>query len=268
MRRLLTGLAVAALTTVASALALAGEQDQQVAQRIAANMKQSGQLVDYRVGVNYRNGVAWLSGRVRNEEQMLTALKIALATPGVEKVVNNLSTGAGEAGMKSLPAPQASPPAQRVATTYMPAPVQRTSAVEPQYAPMPEQAPRRITTTAQRPMPIAYRQAEGPVAGGVPGAPLPMQTQGMGGGPVPVRYDQPCMPNYAWPSYASYPNYAAVTYPKQYSPTAWPYIGPFYPYPQVPLGWRKVTLEWDDGWWFLDFKDKPSCWESPMGRWY
>ena len=27
-----------------------------------------------------------------------------------------------------------------------------------------------------------------------------------------------------------------------------------YPYPQVPLGWRKVTLEWDDGWWPLDFK--------------
>ena len=40
---------------------------------------------------------------------------------------------------------------------------------------------------------------------------------------------------------------------KQYSPTAWPYIGPFYPYPQVPLAWRKVSLEWDDGWWFLDF---------------
>ena len=80
-------------------------------------------------------------------------------------------------------------------------------------------------------------------------------------GVAPARYDQPCMPNYAWPSYAAYPNYAAVTYPKQYSPTAWPYIGPFYPYPQVPLGWRKVTLEWDSGWWFLDFKDQPaSCW--------
>jgi hypothetical protein len=47
-----------------------------------------------------------------------------------------------------------------------------------------------------------------------------------------------------------------LTYPTQYSPSAWPYIGPFYPYPQVPLGWRKVTLEWDDGWWFLDFKSK------------
>jgi len=54
---------------------------------------------------------------------------------------------------------------------------------------------------------------------------------------------------------ASYPDYAAVSYPQQYSPSAWPYIGPFYPYPQVPLGWRKVALEWDDGWWFLDFSD-------------
>ena len=66
-------------------------------------------------------------------------------------------------------------------------------------------------------------------------------------------YENPQMPGYAWPSYASYPNYAALTYPQQYSPTAWPYIGPFYPYPQVPLAWRKVALEWDDGWWFLDF---------------
>ena len=74
-----------------------------------------------------------------------------------------------------------------------------------------------------------------------------------------VSYDNPQMPGYAWPSYAAYPNYAALTYPQQYSPTAWPYIGPFYPYPQVPLGWRKVTLEWDDGWWFLDFKDCKDC---------
>jgi hypothetical protein len=76
-----------------------------------------------------------------------------------------------------------------------------------------------------------------------------------GGGVRGASYDQSHMPGYAWPTYASYPNYAALTYPRQYSPTAWPYIGPFYPYPQVPLGWRKVALEWDDGWWFLDFND-------------
>ena len=87
------------------------------------------------------------------------------------------------------------------------------------------------------------------------GQPIPAHVPGTNGA-RPVRYDSPNMPGYAWPSYASYPNYGALTYPKQYSPTAWPYIGPFYPYPQVPLGWRKVTLSWDDGWWSLDFKDR------------
>jgi hypothetical protein len=87
------------------------------------------------------------------------------------------------------------------------------------------------------------------------GGPLPAYVPGVATGVAPAYYDQPHMPNYAWPSYAAHPNYAGVTYPRQYSPTAWPYIGPFYPYPQVPLGWRKVTLEWDDGWWFLDFDD-------------
>ncbi len=88
------------------------------------------------------------------------------------------------------------------------------------------------------------------------GYPAPTPVAGnspYGGG---VSYEQPQMPGYAWPSYAAHPNYAGVTYPKQYSPMAWPYIGPFYPYPQVPLGWRKVCLEWDDGWWMLDFKSK------------
>lgn len=86
-------------------------------------------------------------------------------------------------------------------------------------------------------------------------------------GPLPGQYNQPNLPDYAWPSYACYPNYAEVCYPKQYSPKAWPYIGPFYPYPQVPLGWRKTTLEWHDGWWWLDFDDgTPNGPFSPLFR--
>jgi hypothetical protein len=98
--------------------------------------------------------------------------------------------------------------------------------------------------------------APGYSAGMSGGAPVPMSPVGMGMPGGTPAYDNPQMPSYAWPSYASYPNYAALTYPHQYSPTAWPYIGPFYPYPQVPLGWRKVMLEWDDGWWYLDFLSK------------
>ena len=95
----------------------------------------------------------------------------------------------------------------------------------------------------------------GPAMGGMPG-PMPMAGTGVGMPPVPMRADGPNMPNYAWPSYSAYPNYAGLQYPTQYSPTAWPYIGPFYPYPQVPLGWRRVSLEWDDGWWWLDFDER------------
>ena len=93
--------------------------------------------------------------------------------------------------------------------------------------------------------------------GGGFGGAAPVPSSGnFGGGPGGISSDNPALPGYAWPAYASHPNYGAVSYPKQYSASAWPYIGPFYPYPQVPLGWRKVSLEWDDGWWFLDFNDK------------
>jgi hypothetical protein len=87
---------------------------------------------------------------------------------------------------------------------------------------------------------------------------VPMASADYGGsfGGTGISSDSANLPGYAWPAYASHPNYGAVSYPKQYSASAWPYIGPFYPYPQVPLGWRKVALEWDDGWWFLDFHDK------------
>jgi hypothetical protein len=91
---------------------------------------------------------------------------------------------------------------------------------------------------------------------GAQGAYGPMP-QGPANGAV---YDQPMMGENAWPSYAQHPNYAAVTYPKQYAASAWPYIGPFYPYPQVPMGWRKATLEWDDGYWNLSFSPRTDRW--------
>lgn len=96
------------------------------------------------------------------------------------------------------------------------------------------------------------------MGGGAPmmGGPVPMMNASMGG----AGYGSPNLPDYAWPSYAQYPNSAAITYPTQYSASAWPYIGPYYPYPQVPLGWRKAQLEWDDGHWQLSFNNKTDKW--------
>ncbi|MHC2066671.1 BON domain-containing protein [Bremerella sp. T1] len=123
-----------------------------------------------------------------------------------------------------------------------------------QPRPMPAQAPAyQVAANNNAAAANAHaRMAQQPMAAVAPPAYYPAQ---YGYGYYrPARYDHPHMPGYAWPAYAAHPNYAAVTYPKQYSPQAWPYIGPFYPYPQVPLGWRKVEMEWKDGWWTLDFK--------------
>ncbi len=96
-----------------------------------------------------------------------------------------------------------------------------------------------------------------PVSGGSAGGfvsdggPLPEGPAGGGAGGAGAMQGNP---NYAWPSYAPYPNFSAVGYPTAYPWQAWPNIGPFYPYPEVPQDWRAVTLRWDDGIWWLDFK--------------
>jgi hypothetical protein len=32
----------------------------------------------------------------------------------------------------------------------------------------------------------------------------------------------------------------------------WPYLGPFYPYPQAHLGWKRASMVWDGGLWSLN----------------
>lgn len=72
------------------------------------------------------------------------------------------------------------------------------------------------------------------------------------GGVAPYS-DAPVMPPYAWPAYTPYNNYASMAYQTQYPAGAWPFIGPPYPYPMIPSGWRRVTLKWQKGYWWLKF---------------
>jgi hypothetical protein len=260
MPRKILFLAIASLALVPAGRAAAdAEQDRVAAQRIAQELKESGQLRDYKVGVKYQDGVAWLMGTVTSAEQKILAERLARQSAGVDRVISKLEVASARGDENVRTAGGVNSDEYQMQAS----------------APTVQRMPAR-NGRGNTPMPYA-RSGQGPVQPANYGAPgCPPGMGGMGGGMsgpsgMPangytptgmgqsVSYENPQMPGYAWPSYASYPNYAAVTYPQQYSPSAWPYIGPFYPYPQVPLGWRKVTLEWDDGWWFLDFKDCKDC---------
>ncbi|TWU59199.1 periplasmic protein [Rubripirellula tenax] len=209
--------------------------------------KDAGQLKGFGIDVKSNNGVLQLTGRAASEAQRGEILRIVESVPGVSGIREAISVGSST-GLARLPeAPALQPVAQpqaRMASAPMNGQAMQQQAMT---------APYRMQQGQMQPQ---MQQVSMGMGGGAPvmGQPVPMAPYSAGGGAP--RYDSPNLPNYAWPGYASSPNYAAVTYPQQYSPSAWPYIGPFYPYPQVPLGWRKVSLEWDDGWWFLDFTDR------------
>jgi hypothetical protein len=243
MQRTLFSLAIAIIATTAVAARADDQQDQAAAQQIAQILRDSGQMRDYSVGVKYKEGTVWLTGRVSSSQQMQAALSVVSDIEGIDQIVNNMTVGKGKAGLKQ-------PAARRVSATSADLAMPGPAAPQMQM----QQMPPAEAPGAEGVAPAGYNHLARKAARHA--CPPGMYAPAGGPGVNPPAYDQPYMPNYAWPSYAAYPNYSALTYPQQYSPTAWPYIGPFYPYPQVPLGWRKVALEWDDGWWFLDFYDR------------
>lgn len=177
-------------------------------------------LVGYDVEIRYENGIAMLNGDVATVQQLQNAGFAASKVPGVKNVQNNLKVQGP------------------IAQTGYGAGPRPQGAVQPAAMRGPQGMPPVMRTSMQ--------QMQGPA--------MPTAIAGAG------NYSNPNLPDHAWPAYAAYPNSAAITYPKQYSASAWPYIGPFYPYPQVPLGWREVSLQWDDGYWQLDFEKKHNAW--------
>ncbi|MGB0599004.1 MAG: BON domain-containing protein [Rubripirellula sp.] len=233
--------------------------DNQVVSAVVSALSQAkdaGQLRGFGVDVKSSNGILQLTGRASSPAQRDTILRIAESVPGVSGVREAIAVPNSAPNLPRLPEP---PALQEVRASQL-APVAVDPVAHPNYSQVPATVasapvgmPAMATPYPQAAVPAQAAMAPQAAVGAPMGSPVPMAPYSAVGAP---RYDSPNLPNYAWPGYAAHPNYAALTYPQQYSPSAWPYIGPFYPYPQVPLGWRKVSLEWDDGWWFLDFTSK------------
>jgi len=197
--------------------------NQNIANAIAEQVRHSGQLRHYQVNVVYQNGVAELTGQVADGAQRDEVLRLVQAVPGVERVRDNLVV--------------ANRPTVQL--------VQQEDAKQ-------EDAKQEDPKLETAPPPGV---AQPPLLGGAGAAPngLPEPTpifQGMPGALPNPALQPPRMPPYAWPTYAPYNNYSRVAYPTQYPYEAWPFIGPFYPFPKVPLGWRNIQLTWRDGYWW------------------
>ena len=209
-----------------------GPSNQQIAEQVGQSLSQAG-LAGQDIGIRYQNGVVTLNGNVDSVTRHSAAEQAARKVTGVVDVKNQLNV--------TQPAPQYAQQTQpvsheqRFTTAGFVQPVQIPASAEMGQA-----------------SPPMSQVSAGPAA--------------IGGAGV---FSHPQLPNHAWPAYAQYPNSAAVTYPTQYSASAFPYIGPFYPYPQVPLGWRDARLQWDDGFWNLNFNKPQSVWDilySPGGK--
>ena len=201
-------------TTIPAYAAQTG--DENTAQAIAKNLKQSGKLKDYRVGVKYEDGVTWLMGTVTSPQQKQLAEQIARQSEGVQHVVSKLEVERPEGlamadeqlQVASRPQPQRQRASQRP----------RDNRARPGNQPKSN-------------MPVPYaRTAGGPQGRGVqpanfsqaqycpdgrcqPGGgqmtPAAMGPRPPMGNGAAVSYDNPQLPGYAWPSYAASPNYAA-----------------------------------------------------------
>jgi BON domain len=204
--------------------------NQEMADRIATRLRESGQLQRYDVNVRFHEGAAELTGSVADAEQRDRVLRLAQNVTGVQRVIDHLSI-AGAIVPVQAAIPETLPPVQG-------------------SNPMPP--------TAQ--LPPAGAQPPGIVGPGAPAAEATPIFQAPA--PAPYQLNPPRMPPYSWPTYAPYNNYSRVGYPLAYPYNSFPFIGPVYPFPKVPLGWRSVRLEWDDGfWWYSKTATRWDWWK-------
>ena len=221
LKRISTALGlVVALASLAVGQEPAVSQNQSTANAVAGTLRASRNLAGYRIEIMTREGLVTLRGAVETAAQKSEAIARARYVAGVRGVVDELRVSSDVA----------------------------VSTVRYQPGGGMVSAPGGAYVRGAINGGVTYGAGSGPI---YDGSPVP---EGPAGMPGASQAAQPGYPNYAWPSYAPYPNFSAVGYPTAYPWQAWPNIGPFSPYPEVPLDWRAVTLRWDDGIWWLDFK--------------
>jgi hypothetical protein len=197
------------------------QTNQQLADSIAAGMTANSVAQGADVTIIAEKGTVTLTGVCKDAAQKNAILEQVRVVQGVKLVKDGLTAGA----ITQVRA-QDTPPAQ-----------------------LPAVGPRVSTPVFETPVNV-MPSAPGVYSSGPMVEPTPVGGAGygameMGGAPLP---------GHAWPTYAPYPNMSRVAYPTAHAYGDFPFIGPYYPFPKVPLGWRSVSLTWNDGHWFIGRK--------------
>lgn len=230
------GISAAMILSAATAgVAQAQSSNQATADAVANSLRASRSLAGIRIEIETTDGLATLTGVVANPAQKAEAVARAQRTAGVTGVVDHLSV-AGAEGVQ---------PVQYQVAHGGGGLFHHGAVGNLVDGGMPD------GSGMVGPMGAVTEGAGAAPAASDPTAPLPEGPAVMEGA---MRTTTARYPNYAWPSYAPYPNFSAVGYPLTYPWQAWPNIGPFYPYPEPPLDWRAVTANYKHGVWYLKFR--------------
>jgi len=194
--------------------------NQQLADAIAAKLTSTGSAHAADVSLQVTDGVVTVVGTCRDTATKEKVIGDVRTVSGVTKVRDGLNVGVQQAQAVGGP-PMALPPGG---------------------SPMPLPSVGPVMNSPMTGMMPPMNSSGGPMI-----EPQMLGAPGMGS----TDLNAPPLPPNAWPTYAPHNNVSRVAYPQAYPYNAFPFIGPYYPFPKVPLGWRKVTLEWEDGhWWY------------------
>jgi hypothetical protein len=217
VRALFSLAAAAGISAGTAAAQQPANPNQQLADAVAARLRAMPAVAGADVGLVAQDGAVRVSGMATSAAQKDQLLAAVRGVQGVTRVEDAVLVRTPGVVPAQFPAPPAPMP-------MGPAPI---------APPIPPAHLGGLGNPVVEPVPL-----------GVPGAVTP-------------DLQAPPLPPYSWPTYAPYNNVSRVGYPEAYPYNAFPFIGPYYPFPKVPLGWRKVTLEWEDGHWYLGRNSAP-----------
>jgi hypothetical protein len=200
-----------------SAMTVPASGNQSLADAVASRLTTSSATQGADVSVHCQGGVVTVTGFCRDASQKTAVLEQIRVVPGVKQVRD---------GLKIAP----------------------NGIVQTQGIETPAQLPTGPVATPAPAGVMPSMTVSGPVI-----EPAPLGASGA----LMAPHQAPPLPPYAWPTYAPYNNVSRVAYPQTYPANAFPFIGPYYPFPKVPLGWRSVRLDWEDGHWWIGKTSAP-----------